>query len=1217
MKHRILLILSVFLIAACGKESAESDQSESEARLWHNKEREIRYRPSGDDFVIINGSLRFNRALYGTHTAFRVETGDLPEFSMYMPGMGGNLKFALIAGDSGKWLIDAEYIEARYRPGAMIYRIKDPILGEGQLELTVLAMADAEGMILRAVTAEVDAPVDLLWAYGGVSGERFSRNGDIGADPESSFYLKPENCAGNEFSLEENTFSVRYAQGSRHGERSMSGVFPSEATLRLADANQLEDPVAYFESQAEAYPALAGRVSAENGKELYFSLFNPETREDFEYDQLDEFFAAAEKSRKELAGRVRVNTPDPYLNTLGGALSVAADAIWEEPTYLHGAVAWRMRLAGWRGANVADPLGWSDRARMHFAAYEKSQLKEPPSGPNVPDPKVNWARQKEEFGVSLFTRGYITRHPGGVSVPHHYDMNLVFFDQMLSHFNWTGDTAFVRDMWPAIQRHLAWEKRCFDGNGDGLYDAYCCIWASDAVQYSGGGVTHSSSYNYRSNKLAAQLAGIMGEDPEPYRKEAQKIRHALNNELWLPQKGWYGEYKDLLGLQRVHEQPAVWTIYHAIDSEVPDLFQAYQALNYIDHEIPHIPIRAQGLDDERLFTISTSNWMPYTWSVNNVALAEALHTSLAYWQAGRNEDAFGLWRSALIESMYLGMSPGGFQQLSFYDAMRGELYRDFADPIGVAGRTLVEGLFGVSPDLLNERLLVAPGFPSEWEYASLETPNMQFDFRRRDDKDVYTIKPLFGKSASLRFTVYARSESVDWVTVNGKRVEWEGVEDAVGKPQLAVETQPGSEFVIEIAWKGAPLVEGNYQPAYARGAPLSAVFHNVRIHELYDPQQSLDSAKINGDRISGTVNGLNGLRTFFARIEQGDFTWWEPVKFEVKDPVEIAYELEQPANALQLKITNHTAKAVNGRLLVNPGKNQFEKEVAINAGASSGIIEIPDNHLMPGTALARLEWDDGVREKRAANWNLKSSGAVSFEQIDLNAHFNDRVSNIFKNRYETPRSPYPTLQLPLHGIGNWAYGTLDIPIDDSGLRRLAGAANEFTLPQGIPFSTPGRAESNNIAFTSLWDNYPDSLEIPLSGSASHGYFLMAGTTNPMQSRFENGAILIEYTDGTTEELSLRNPESWHPIEQDFYRDGFAFSIDAPRPVRVHLKTGWIGTDFKDHISIRGFTDYGIEGGAATVLDLPLNPEKELKRMILKSTANDVVIGLMSVTLVRE
>ena len=129
-----------------------------------------------------------------------------------------------------------------------------------------------------------------------------------------------------------------------------------------------------------------------------------------------------------------------------------------------------------------------------------------------------------------------------------------------------------------------------------------------------------------------------------------------------------------------------------------------------------------------LYEVITTNWQPYTWSVNNVALAENLHTALAYWQGGRPDEAFKLWQSALIESMYLGASPGGFEQLSYYDAMRGELYRDFADPIGMAARSLVEGLFGIQPNAIENTLTINPGFPKEWNEASLEIPDISIAF---------------------------------------------------------------------------------------------------------------------------------------------------------------------------------------------------------------------------------------------------------------------------------------------------------------------------------------------------------------------------------------------------------------------------------------------------------------------------------------------------------
>ncbi|MCB0587459.1 MAG: hypothetical protein KDD06_19350, partial [Phaeodactylibacter sp.] len=210
----------------------------------------------------------------------------------------------------------------------------------------------------------------------------------------------------------------------------------------------------------------------------------------------------------------------------------------------------------------------------------------------------------------------------------------------------------------------------------------------------------------------------------------------------------------------------------------------------------------------------------------------------------------------------------------------------------------------------------------------------------------------------------------------------------------------------------------------------------------------------------------------------------------------------------------------------------------------------------------------------------------------------------------------PTVQIPLQGAGNWCYPLVEAIIDDSGLRALAGSEGIFETPQGIPFATPGPGEKNNIVFTSLWDNFPAEVAIPLSGKARHAYLLMAGSTNPMQSRLDNGLVEVVYEDGARSVLSLRNPDTWWPIEQDYYYDGYAFNWDLPFPPRVHLKTGLITRNFDDHISIKGFSDRVVDGGAATVLDLPLDPNKELKSLKVKTVANEVVIGLMGVTLVR-
>jgi len=106
---------------------------------------------------------------------------------------------------------------------------------------------------------------------------------------------------------------------------------------------------------------------------------------------------------------------------------------------------------------------------------------------------------------------------------------------------------------------------------------------------------------------------------------------------------------------------------------------------------------------------------------------------------------------------------------------------------------------------------------------------------------------------------------------------------------------------------------------------------------------------------------------------------------------------------------------------------------------------------------------------------------------------------------------------------------------------------------------------------------------------------------------------VTYADGSTGRLALNNPVNWWPIDQDYLIDDFAFRHDEPLPPRIDLRTGKIRV-----LDLATFKGKGgkVPGGAATVLTLPLNPAKDLKSLTVHALANEVVIGLMSVTLER-
>ena len=1179
-------------------------------------QRKIHYVPEGNSFVLKNGTRKFNRALYGSNTGFRVETGDLPEFAMYMPGMGGNLKFGLINGNDSKWITEASKISTKYILGTMQYEIQDPILGNGKLIVKVVALKEKEGFVVKIYGENVPKKINLIWAYGGATGKKFSRDGDIGADPESVFYLQPEYCTNNKFTIKKQSFLLEYGSESNKektgNNKSLMGYFPG-SDIKLANPTQQKTPLELYSSNPENLNLITGK-NAISKNEMYWLFSSEDLKADVSQKGLLQLYDKSVQETHLLANRVKVVTPDPYINTLGSALSIAADGIWESPAYLHGAIAWRMYLNAWRGAYTADPLGWHDRAKTHFTSYSKSQVTTPENGPVVLDTVRNFARQKEVMGTSMFSSGYISRNPNKNSVAHHYDMNLVFFDQMLRHFKWTGDTSFMKEMWPTIQRHLNWEKRNFDPDNDGLYDAYATIWASDALQYSGGGVIHSSAYNFYANKTVAEVAKKIQQNEKPFTYEADKILKASKDQLWIPKKGIFAEYKDAMGNRLLHDIPGVWSIYHTIDSELSNSFESYQMLSYVDKQIPHIPISAEGLDKTDLYTISTTNWQPYTWSINNVALAEQLHTALAFWQGGQSEKAFKMWESVLIESMYLGASPGGFEQLLYQDAIRGELYRDFADPIGMASRTLVEGLFGIQPDALAGVLTIQPGFPSKWNYAALDIPDISIDFKRENKTDSYLIKNQFSAKMNLKLIINVHFDGIQDITVNGKSVTWKNIQESIGNPKISIEVPYSTAYEVKINWKGDILEEIKPITSLTAGESFNITTSKADIVSVYDPQSILSEVSKTNKYYQAIVYG-NKTKTFFFQLKQGDVTWWQPVEVDLKSKIE--YEsIQLRNNNLEIALKNNSESKIEGNVVFDASSKDNQQKISLGINQKETIV-IPIEKLVPGTNKFSVKADSNIiKEVTFTNWDISFNNSKKQETVSLSAFFNSKVADVFNQEYLSPRPQTVTLQLPKNGIGNWCYPNVSVKLDDSGLRQKAKSTGEITTPEGIVFKTPSDENQKNIVFTSQWDNFPKSVSIPLNGKASHIYFMVAGTTNPMQSRIVNGEIEVNYTDGTSEILQLKNPENWWPIEQDYFVDGLAFTTDAPKPPRVYLKSGEISRTFKDFTTIKGYSNFGIDGGAGTILDLSLNKNKTLKSLTLKAIANDVVIGLMSATLIR-
>src|ERR1035438_2860042 len=687
--HRWLcsLVLSLLSVSSASGQNPPA-ASKLQPNLVDNIDRPLRYTPDGGDFVVENGGEFFNRPLYGGNTAFRADAGDQPEFSLYLPGHGGNLRFGIKTPHGAKWLHETTRITARYRPGTMLYEIRDALLGTGAvLRIHAIALHQTDGLAVRIEANGLRAPVELIAAYGGLSGKRGARDGDIGTEAVpigQYFQLKPESCQDNSFTLGSAGSGAFTLRGKA---ATIAGLMPPAATLGFADARQwtsVDGLLASVSRVAPPLPVISARLML-SAAPLYFALQRvsdasaPAVAEElatyrdvtadrpgldrrvagtplgpaYRTGDLPRVFIEAEEHFRALRGQIVVETPDPFINAAVAALNVGVDAVWDSPqkAIMHGAIAWRTRLLGWRGPYAPDALGWHDRARSHFTYWATRQNTDPIAERlPPPDEASNLARSEK----ALHSNGDISNS--------HYDMNTVYIDALFRHLHWTGDLDFARRMWPVIERHLAWERRLFRREYGPeklpLYEAYAVIWASDDLGYNGGGTTHASAYNYYHNTQAAQLARLLGKDPTPYATEAALIARAMREFLWMPDRGTFGEYRDYLGLQLLHPSAALWSFYHTMDAGLATPSEAHRMADYVGTYMPHIPVAGPGVPtDDTYHVLSTTDWMPYSWSINNVVMGENIHTALGFWQAGRPDEAFRIAKSALLASMFMGICP--------------------------------------------------------------------------------------------------------------------------------------------------------------------------------------------------------------------------------------------------------------------------------------------------------------------------------------------------------------------------------------------------------------------------------------------------------------------------------------------------------------------------------------------------------------------------------
>lgn len=1080
---------------------------------------------ANDGFISgVNTGYYNNRPLYINNTNAFVLTGDQPIARLAKREyLYGTFMLAVERKGTVKWLQHCDRIVSLYNTGRMAWKITDQALPGMTVNLQILPVAKATGMAVKAEVEGVETGDRLLWIFGGAQWrkkENLSWKLDVMGQPELlTWGFSAGEARHNQVHIKEGVGYVNFVDSIENRNLFTATCRSSpHAELKINDATFWNTPLQFLKSQSGENPILSGQELLQEGKATYWVIeaFDGEINTRLsDGKSVDEKYSEGLQRVVSFQNRLKINTPDPYLNAVASASVAAVDGTWYPPVFVHGGMQWNVRYPGWRTIYGGTMYGWHDRVRAEAKYYTNSQVRT--NDKRFPEADTTNQLTIQGPNSRFYGLGRIIQDQ---SV---YNMQTQFFDQIIEEYRWTNDPELLNFFREALELHLRWQSDCFDSDGDGVYESYINVWPTDSQWYNGGGTAEETSYAYRGHLAARDMARNAGDlvSVNYHEEVLEKIRTNFFKKLWIKEKGHSASYVESGRHKRLHQNPWLYSIFLPVEAGLTTELQSIESVYYSEWALQNDQMSSGGRK------VWTSNWVPGTWSVRELWPGDNYALSLAYFKAGLPDEAWDILRGSFMHSAYNDIVPGNL------GARQGGI--DFGDCVPTFARALVTGLFGYQPDYPNGYVKVAPGFPSSWNYASIEVPDVKINFRQDKKLHRYTIN--LAKAANLDLYLPVRCKYIKRVMVDNKLVPW-NLLPAVGRSVVNIKMPSTSvvEVLIETDNEELPY----FAPEHLVGNIGDRLQLNLRyvdqIIDLDDPQGVLESVRIKRNTLTGKLTANKGYHTLSLRVRTGKSLQWRIYRVKIDDPIGDSLEA-----------------------------GRFVKYVP-----------------------PKPRWIN----------------------VDIAGQFNADVTTIYQQKYLTPRPATVSAQLGTDGYSPWTFKFWNsyppvIKLDNVG--SLKDREYRIMTNQKIPFLWTN--SHNNVAFTSLWDNYPAKIDFLVRQSGDAIYFLVCGSTNVMQCQIANAVIRLHYADGKTDSLELVPPVNYWNLStitanatapgqesrNDYTADVDKFCLPAILPQTVQLG----------------------ENCRAMLLNLRMRKGIELTGVSLETLSQEVVVGLMGITIMKE
>ena len=858
------------------------------------------YTPTENGYAINCGSEVFNRTLYGSHknddspARFFTFAGDAPLFmgaiadwskNMTTPASkcgvlksglcitpGRRFKFFVLDNmdQTSRWFHDSEDISAEFKNGWMEYELTQisPMFPDVRVNIEAYPLQPDDGYLVH-YQISTNQRAFFVAGFGGLN-DTYSR---MEYKEEDRRNFTAADTKGNKVTLGKNRALVTNTDGKAMW---VATSFPADFSVGSAKIMSEPAPSMFLGQDPESEDDQVVRISAELLPGTTLDGYVIALR-DTDEAVLDKWLAMEDPVsylKQQIYAKhacIEVSTPDKPLDLTVAPTVIAMDASWHKDAFYHGAFAYHAPFLGWRNWYAPTALGWGDRITtttdMYFKYLTRGDVKNErvwydatpiPDGQNKFDKRFH----KLENPVGKLP-SYLVN--GNAPSYHPYNMQECFMDMLLYYIEWSGDLELAEKYYDDLCSMVEFERRAFDPDDDGLYQNLLNTWISDGHNYNGAGCAQSSAYNYRANLVLSKIAKKLGRNGEAYEKQAEKIRKALNEKLWLANDGVIAEALDTVGNCLIHPSVELPTVYHVIDSDMIDSLRAYRTLKFTENHIQNIV--TPGSDGRLCYS---SNWLPKQYSTCGIFPNENAHLALAYYQIGLKEEAKKLL-DGIADCHFTGQTPGDAPHVQSAKCACDLGDRDFSDVSSTYLRLIVEGLFGIRINHLDNCMKIAPGFPAEWDHASLTLKDISLQYNRQGNTEIFTVHS--DRTETKQFRIPMRSANIDAVLLDGEPISYEVVA-APNNSFLMIEVNKAGRFQLRVMHGSKPIPTVAAPETGIVGSRLAFEVKGAKLVEVCDVSEALENITVVGNKVYATAKDAPGDHTLFLRAVSGEYNAW-------------------------------------------------------------------------------------------------------------------------------------------------------------------------------------------------------------------------------------------------------------------------------------------------------------------------------------------------------